>query len=196
MTESGNFKKIPLSRKISMAAAFLISATFQTGFCDFKNQVTVHVDNNGVLTSMIVASPQTYMNIEKEIDFDVDNQGNPVKGTVIFFDGIKRQLNVPEELNLMWQQFGGPQEYWDNAKKQGKIAVYTAMNELPNGIFGRQVRLYLNDGKDFIGKLSKQTNLSESLLLNTGGSQPLQIDKTIIREIQQMKPIETQRASL
>jgi hypothetical protein len=165
----------------------MIAATFQTGFCQSKNIVAVNVDNKGVMTSMVVTNPQTYLNIEKEFDFDVDNQGNPIKGTVKFFDGVERQLNVPEELTLMWQQFGGPQEYWDNAKKQGKIIAYTAMDELPNGVFGRQVRLYLNDGKEFIGKLSKSATHSESLLLNTGGSQPLQIDKAITREIQQVK---------
>jgi len=176
-----------LVRNISLQAILLVVSAYQLGLCDSKNIVAVNVDNKGVMMSMVVTNPQTYLNIEKEFDFDVDNQGNPAKGTVKFFDGAERQLNVPEELTLMWQQFGGPQEFWNNAKKQGKIISYTSMDELPNGVFGRQVRLYLNDGKEFIGTLSKATSHPEFLLLNTGGAQPLQIDKVIIREIQQVK---------
>jgi hypothetical protein len=174
-------------RNISIGAVLCTVSAYQLGLCDSKNIVAVNIDNKGVLYSMVVTNPQTYLNIEKEFDFDVDNQGNPAKGTVKFFDGVERQLNVPEELTLMWQQFGGPQEYWNNAKKQGKIASYTSMDELPNGVFGRQVRLYLNDNKEFIGTLLKSTTHPESILLNTGGAQPLQIDKVIIREIQQVK---------
>ncbi|MGB7567691.1 MAG: hypothetical protein WBM07_07520 [Chitinivibrionales bacterium] len=176
-----------IMRNISIGAVLMTVSTYQHGLCDSKNIVAVNVDTKGVMTSMVVTNPQTYLNIEKEFDFDVDDQGNPTKGTVKFLDGIERQLNVPEELTLMWQQFGGPQEYWNNAKKQGKIIAYTSMDELPNGVFGKQVRLYLNDGKEFIGKLSKSANHAESFSLNTGGSQPLQIDKAIIREIQQVK---------
>jgi hypothetical protein len=174
-------------RNISIGTVFIAVSYYHLGLCDSKNTVAVNIDNKGVMISMVVTNPQTYLNIEKEFDFDVDNQGNPVKGTVKFFDGIERQLNVPEELTLLWQQFGGPSEYWNNAKKQGKIIAYTSMDELPNGVFGRQVRLYLNDGKEFIGTLSRATSHPESFLLNTGGAQPLQIDKVIIREIQQVK---------
>jgi hypothetical protein len=180
-------KRSTIVMNISIAAVLLIVSAHQRGLCDSKNVVAVNIDNKGVMTSMVVTSPQTYLNIEKEFDFDVDNQGNPVKGTVKFFDGVERQLGVPEELTLMWQQYGGPQEYWNNAKKQGKIVSYTSMDELPGAVFGKQVRLYLNDGKEFIGTLSKATSHPESFLLNTGGAQPLQIDKVIIREIQQVK---------
>jgi hypothetical protein len=167
--------------------ALLTAAAFHAGFCDVKNVCVVNVDGKGVMTSMVVTNPQTYLNIEKEVDFDVDNQGNPVKGTVKFFDGIDRELKVPEELTLLWQQFGGPQQYWDNEKKQGKINSYTSMEELPGGAYGKQARFYLNDGKEFIGKLSKSPSLPDCVLLNTGGAQPLQIDKAIIKEIQESK---------
>ena len=176
-----------LMRSISIGAALMTATVFQTGFCDAKNVCAVKVDASGVMTSMIVTNPQTYLSIEKEFDFEVDNQGNPTKGTVKFFDGIDRELKVPEELTLMWQQFGGPQQFWDNAKKQGKIISYTSMDELPSTVFGKQVRLFLNDGKEFFGKLSKSPALPASVLLNTGGAQPLQIDKAIIKEIQQDK---------
>jgi hypothetical protein len=174
-------------RNIFIGAVFLTVSAYQHGLCDSKNIVAVNIDNKGVMTSMVVTNPQTYLNIEKEFDFDVDNQGNPAKGIVKFFDGNERQLNVPEELDLMWHQFGGPQEFWNNAKKQGKITVYKSIDEIPNGGFGRQARLYLNDGKEFIGALLKSTSHPETILFNTGGAQPLQIDKIIIREIQQVK---------
>jgi hypothetical protein len=179
--------KSSIAKNISMAAILFTAASSQSGSCESKNVCAISVDNKGVMTSMTVTNPQTYLSVEKEFDFDVDNQGTPLKGTVKFFDGNERALNVPEELTLMWQQFGGPQQYWDNAKKQGKIISYTSMDELSGGVFGKQVRLFTNDGKDFIGKLSKSPSQPESFLLNTGGPQPLQIDKAVVKEIQQGK---------
>src|SRR5271157_2922985 len=117
------YPKSSIVRNLCIGAIFIAALEFRTGFCEeAKNVCTISVDKNGVMTSMVVTNPITYLSIEKEFDFDVDKDGNPIKGTVKFVSStyygiVERQLNAPEELNLMWEQFGGRQQYWDNAKK-------------------------------------------------------------------------------
>ncbi len=177
-------------------AVLLIAFGFQAGFCQ-NNVCAVHVDANGVMTSMTVTNPLTSLQIEKEFNFDVDNQGNPTKGIVTFkksmyYGEVQRDLKAPMELNLMWEQFGGPQEFWNNAEKNGKIISYTSMENLPNEVYGKKVRLFLKDPStahmtDYFGILSLSASHPERVMLNTGGAQPLQLDKTLIREIQRLK---------
>jgi|GEM_PF-1420650 hypothetical protein len=177
-------------------AVLLVAFGFQAGFCQ-NNVCAVHVDANGVMTSMTVTNPLTSLQIEKEFNFDVDNQGNPTKGIVTFkksmyYGEVQRDLKAPMELNLMWEQFGGPQEFWNNAEKNGKIVSYTSMENLPNEVYGKKVRLFFKDPStahltDYIGILSLSASHPERVMLNTGGAQPLQIDKTLIREIQRLK---------
>src|SRR5271157_590629 len=185
-----------LMTNMFMGAILLVALSPQTGSCQ-NNVCAVHVDASGVMTSMTVTNPLTSLQIEKQFDFDVDNQGNPTKGIVTFkkslyYGEVQRELKVPIELNLMWEQFGGPQEFWNNAEKNGRIIAYNSVEDLPNDVFGKKVRLFLKDASsahltDYIGILSKPASHPESILLNTGGSQPLQIDKALIREIQRLK---------
>jgi len=179
-----------------MGAILLVATGYQKGFCQ-SNVCTVHVDANGVMTSMTVTNPLTSLQIEKEFNFEVDNQGDPTKGIVkfkksMYYGEVERELKVPIELNLMWEQFGGPQEFWNNAEKNGRIIEYNSMEDLPNDVFGKKVRLFLKAASsahltDYIGILSKPASHPESILINTGGAQPLQIDKALIREIQRLK---------
>ncbi len=181
---------------IFMGAILFVAVGYQPGFCQ-NNVCAVHVDANGVMTSMTVTNPLTTLLIEKQFDFDVDNQGNPTKGIVTFkkstyYGEVQRDLKAPMELNLMWEQFGGPQEFWNNAEKTGRIVAYNSMENLPNDVFGKKVRVFLKDASsahltDYIGILSKPASNPDRILLNTGGSEPLQIEKALIREIQRLK---------
>ena len=162
---------------------FLISGP---GFSQNNNICTINTDNNGNFASMTVSNPLTSLSIEKTFNFEIDNQGIPVKGTVTFVNGFERELKTPEELSLMWAQFGGPRAFWDFLVKRNKTVSYTSANDLSGVVYGTPSRVFLQDGKDFIGKL-KPSSKPESLLLDVGANSPLQIDKTVLREIQQMK---------
>jgi hypothetical protein len=135
---------------------------------------------------MTITSPLTSLGIEKSFLIYVDNQGLPLKGTVAFNDGVERDLKVPEEVSLMWAQFGGPQAFWDYNVKQKKVVSSASTNDLPNSSYGKQSRVFLQDGTAFIGKLMRAPN-QDILLMDTGGSSPIQIDKTLLRELQQLK---------
>ncbi|HUI91755.1 MAG TPA: hypothetical protein VLX68_05850 [Chitinivibrionales bacterium] len=182
-------------RGLSIAAVIFIAVWSQRGFCQ-NNVCAAHADANGVMTSMTVTNPLTSLQIEQQFDFFVDNQGNPTRGVVKFkrstyYGEVERELNRGE-LRLLWEQFGGPQEYWDNAEKNGKIISYASIDGLPQDVFGKKVRLFLKDQSaahltDYFGILSMSASHPESVLLNTGGAQPLQIDKSLIREIQRIK---------
>jgi len=96
------------------------------------------------------------------------------------------------ELTLLWEQFGGPHEFWNSAVKNGRVIVYNSMDNLPNDVFGKKVRLYLKDStaahsSELFGVLSIPASHPERILIATGGSEQLQIDKVLIREIQRLK---------
>ena len=185
------------SLKTTLMGAFVFVALgYQTGFCQ-NNVCAVHVDASGVMTSMTVTNPLTYLQIEKEFNIFVDNQGNPTRGTVKFkkstyYGEVERELKVPMELNLMWAQFGGPHEFWSNAEKTGRIVAYNSIEKLPGDMYGKKVRVLLKDSSsahmtEYFGVLSVPASHPESVLLNTGASQPLQIDKVLIGEVQRLK---------
>jgi hypothetical protein len=187
--------KTTLIMNMFMGAILLVAIGHQTGFCQ-TNVCAVHVDPNGIMTSMTVTNPLTSLQIEKELDFDVDNQGNPTKGMVkfkksMYYGEVERELK-PTELRLMWEQFGGRQEFWNTAQKNDRIISFTNIDRLPKEVFGTRVRLFLNressvHSTEFFGTLSLPTDHPERLLINTGGPEPIPIDKLQIREIQTLK---------
>jgi len=172
--------------KSAMGSLLLISLVSGTGYTQNTNICTIKTDNKGNVASMTVTNPATYLSIEKSFYFEVDKNGAPTKGTVTFNNGIDRELKVPEELNLMWLQFGGPQNFWDYNTKQGKTVSYTSGNDISNPVFGKPSRVFIRDGKDYFGKIMRGPN-QESILLDVGAANPLPIDKAVIREIQLLK---------
>lgn len=173
-------------RQVSIPMVLCLFLISGPGFSQNNNTCSISTDNKGNFTSMTVSNPRTPLSIEKTYNFEVDNQGTPVKGTVTFVNGFERELKTPEELSLMWAQFGGPRTFWDFIAKQKKTVSYTSINDLSSSVFGKQSRVFLQDGKDFIGKL-KPSSKPESFLLEVGATSPLQIDKIVLREIQQIK---------
>ena len=175
-------------KKLKNMLAMLFSVSLLGGAVTAQNTnvCIINADNKGNVTSMTVTNPTTSLGIEKSFFFEVDKNGAPTKGTITFNNGVDRELKVPEELNLMWQKFGGPQNFWDYNAKQGKTISYTSVNDISNPVFGKPSRVFIRDGKDFFGKIMRAPN-QESVLLDVGATNPLPIDKALIREIQQFK---------
>jgi hypothetical protein len=109
--------------KIALGGILFLSLLSGAGYSQNNNVCTINADNKGNFTSMIVSNPLTSLGIEKSFFFEVDNIGIPVKGTVSSLNGADRELKTPEELILMWAQFGGPRAFWDYNAKQGKIPI-------------------------------------------------------------------------
>lgn len=149
----------------------------------------ITTDNSGHITYMIDKNLQTYLGIESEFDFTLSQDGKPTKGTVIFKNGVTRDMN-PGELSLNFDEAGGPNAVWDYAKDHGKVVSYVLANDkLPNDCFGKISRLISNKGKQYIGRLSKMADKSDGLLLVVDGAccGPLPFTNGTVSEIQQMK---------
>jgi len=75
--------KTTIITNVVIEALLFVVMGYHQGFCQ-NNICTVHTDANGIMTSMTVTNPLTSLLIEKEFNFNVDNQGNPTQGIVKF----------------------------------------------------------------------------------------------------------------
>ncbi len=149
----------------------------------------ISTDNTTHITYIVNKNLQTYLGIESEFDFNLSQEGKPVKGSIVFKNGVVRDMN-PEELSLYFAEAGGPNAVWDYGKEHGRVTSFALANEkLPNESFGKTSRLITNDGKRYIGRLTKMADKADGYLLVVDGAccGPLPFNANTISEIQQMK---------
>jgi hypothetical protein len=181
------------SRFFTLIACFLafmvtFPAAVRAGEETFEGS-KVTTDNNGHITSMAYANPQTYLGIEAEFLFTVAPDGKPTNCTITFKNGVQRQMN-PGEMTLHFAQCGGPNTVWDYYKEHGKtVSYFPGTDKIPFEIFGKTSRLITNTGNQYIGKLAQPTDKSEGFSLAVEGAccGPLQFTNNTVKEIQEMK---------
>jgi len=145
--------------------------------------------DNGRITNMVFSNPTTDLGIEAEFAFTVLADGTPSGCTITFKNNLQRQMK-PGELALHFAGCGGPIALWDYYGQHGKTVSYSLANDkVPADAYGKTVRVLLNDGKQFFGKLAKLAGLGDgySLTVEGAGFGPLQFTNNTIKEIQVMK---------
>ena len=146
-------------------------------------------DNGGRITGITESNPSTYLGIETEYAFSVSAEGTPSACNITFKNGLQRQMK-PGELSLHFEQSGGIIAFWDYYGKHGKTTSYVLANDkLPADAYGKSVRVILNDGKQYFGKLAKLAGMGEGYSLAIDGAccGPLQLTNNTVKEIQVMK---------
>ena len=163
------------------AASFAGEETFEG--------LKVTTDNSGRITGMVESNPSTYLGIEAEYAYSVSAEGTPSAGNITFKNGLQRQMK-PGELALHFEQSGGLIALWDYYGKHGKTTSYVlASDKVPSDVYGKTVRVILNDGKQYFGKLAKLAGMGEGYSLAIDGAccGPLQMTNNTVKEIQVMK---------
>jgi hypothetical protein len=175
-----------LTKSINAAAiiigAFSFSVSAQQYFDNWK--ITPNPSANTV--SMVCTNPATPLGNELELTYETDNAGTPKKATVKFKDGIERSM-TPEENAFYFSLLRGTNSYWNFLQPQGRINTFTsATDQIPFSILGRTVRVVSNDGVNYMGTISVNTNIPEWFSLDIKGNRVLFYRKAV-REIQQIK---------
>jgi hypothetical protein len=163
------------------AASFAGEETFEG--------LKITTDNGGRITGMVESNPSTYLGIEAEYAYSVSAEGTPSAGNITFKNGLQRQMK-PGELALHFEQSGGFIALWDYYGKHGKATSYVlASDKVPSDAYGRTVRVILNDGKQYFGKLAKLAGMGEGYSLTIDGAccGPIQMTNNTVKEIQVMK---------
>ncbi len=146
-------------------------------------------DGKGTINSMRYSRPSTYLNIESEFLFVLNGDGVPTNGTVFFNNGVRREMN-PGEVNLYFQECGGPNTVWDYYKEQGRVVTYSLDNgKIPSTAFGKKSRLTIRSGWRFIGRLDKLADKPDGVSLTVEGASggPIPFYENTVVSVEQMK---------
>jgi hypothetical protein len=174
--------KKTLSSALCIIAMLSFSLSAQQYFDNWK--VTPNAGGNSV--SMMCTHPATPLGAELELSYETDNAGTPQKATVKFQSGRERPM-TPEETAFYWSLLRGTNAYWNYLLPQGKISSFTSTADMiPLSYLGRTVRVISNDGVNYMGTLSQNTNTPEWFSLDIKGNRVLFYRKAV-REIQATK---------
>jgi len=146
-------------------------------------------DNSGHIASISISNPGTFLNIESEFLFSVSQNGTPTSGTITFRDKVQRPM-TQGELTFYFQQYGCLSAVWDYCSQHGNTVSFVLANgKVTSEAYGKTSRIILNDGKQFVGRLGKLTDLAEGFSLTIDGASdgPVQFYNGVVKEIQQMK---------
>jgi hypothetical protein len=146
-------------------------------------------NDKGIITSMFYTNLTTYLNIEKEFLFTINNDGMPANCEITFNNGVKRDMK-PGEIVLHFAQCGGPNTVWDYYKEHGKVVSYSLdNNSLPYSAFGKVSRLVLRDGREFIGRIGKLADVPDGISLTIDGANggPISFFNRTVAAVEQMK---------
>jgi hypothetical protein len=175
------------SKTLPMFAVIMTLWICQTSFGQqaFDNW-KISLGADGRTVSMTYSNPATFLNIESEFALDVDNAGEPVKGTIKFKNGFQRAMS-PEEVNYYFEQYKGDRAYWDYSQAQGKITNFTSQtDQIPFGFLGRKARVLTTAGNTYIGTLGVNANTPAWFALDIRGNHIL-FYRQVVKEIQQLK---------
>jgi hypothetical protein len=175
---------------LSLMALFVLAGFFRAAAGDEHYQGwQLTVDGSGNITAMTFNNPVTSLGIEATFSFTIDNNGIPSSGTIKMKNGLDRPMK-PKEMDVDFAECGGPKSIWDYYKDHGKtVSFFPQTDKVPFNGFGKISRLILNNGQEFIGRLSKLSDkiYGYSLAVEGACCGPLQFYNNVVKEIQQMK---------
>jgi hypothetical protein len=149
----------------------------------------ITTDTSGHITSISVSNPDSYLKTEAEFLFSVSPDGTPKSCTITFKDNIQRPMKHGE-VELQFEQCGGPNAVWDYYSQHGKTVSYPPENDkLPPEAYGKVSRIICVDGSRFIGRLAQWANKPDGFSLTMEGASggPIPFFNGKVKEIQQMK---------
>jgi hypothetical protein len=178
--------------KVSFTRAAAFVAITAVWFClpAFGQQVfdnwKITPGADGKSATMTYMNPTTQLSIESEFDIDVDNAGEPVKGTIKLKTGLQRAMST-EEVVFYLEQYKGDQAYWDFAQAQAKINSFTSQtDQITFSFLGRKSRVLTTENAAYIGTLGVNANMPTWFTLDIKGFRLL-FFRQAVKEIQQMK---------
>jgi hypothetical protein len=140
----------------------------------------------GRVVTMTRPDLKTKIGVEKEIQIDIDQDGNPIRGEIKFLNGFAREMK-PRETVYYWEQFNGPHALWEYLSSVSRITAYNPKTaDMPLEAYGKQSRVIIDDGREFIGKINALPQNTDWFIL-TFPEGSLNIYRKVIRVIQQMK---------
>lgn len=153
-----------------------------------SNRWNVLSELQGKVTSMSISvfGRRISFDIEKEIIFEIDKEGNPMRGEIKFVNGQKRELQQREMVSY-WDEFDGAHALWDYLASKDRIfSIDPKTAEIPAEAFGRQSRLITGNGKEYVGKINPIVSHPTWFTIAIPGWS-LYVYKPNIHAIQQMK---------
>jgi hypothetical protein len=177
-----------LTLKKTLSSALCITAllSFPLFSQQYFDNWKVTPNPGGNTVSMVCTNPSTPLGVEQELAYETDNAGTPLKATVKFKGGRERAL-TPEETAFYWSLLRGSNSYWNFLQPQARINSFTSSTDMiPFSYLGRVVRVISNDGVNYMGTLSQNTNIPEWFSLDIKGNRVLFYRKAV-REIQEIK---------
>ena len=147
----------------------------------------VNADASGAVASMTFSNPRTTLNIEKTIDLNINNRELPDRGTVIFLDGVKRDLNYPEETIFYWNNFHGAPTLWDYSASKNRVTIINPdETSIPATMYGRMTRAISKSGAEYFGKLIEMPGCPDWFKVETGDARVMMY-RHVISLLQQIK---------
>jgi hypothetical protein len=177
---------VNLSKTICTSIIIMAALTFPLSAQQYFDNWKITPNAGGNSISMVMTHPATPLNAELELSYETDNAGIPLKARVKFQSGRERAM-TPEETAFYWSLLKGTNSYWNFLQPQGKINSFTSTADMiPLSYLGRTVRVISNDGVNYMGTLSQNTNTPEWFSLDIKGNRVLFWRKAV-REIQAAK---------
>ena len=152
------------------------------------NRWNILSEIQGTVTSMSMSvfGRNAYFDIEKEIIFTIDKDGNPVRGEIKLVNGQERELQQQEAVSY-WDEFDGAHALWDYLLSKDRIvSIDPKTAEIPNEAFGKQSRLITGNGKEYFGKINAIFSNPAWFTIEIPGWS-LYVYKQNVHAIQQMK---------
>ena len=170
-----------------------IAGLLLIGVSGFADQVIVAgwkigAGDNGKTLVMTYDDPATYLNIEQQLRFEINNQFAIQSGTVKFRNGVERALGE-KEAQSYFNGLKGEHTLWEYYLSRGNVALFTPAAGIPNSCFGKRARVFTNNDAELFGNLLKSSDASELFLLEREGAccGPIHFSVSGVREVQEIK---------
>ena len=150
---------------------------------------TVTTETSGQIATMSYPDPQTKLGAVQTLEFDIGVNASAKQGHVTLKDGTKRDM-PKEEAAFYYEQLDGPVAAWDYLASKDRVTKYNpAKAPLPSKLAGSFVRVIIQTGTNFFGKLTLDTTKPDGFVIavDKASGGPIQIENKVVRELQVAK---------
>jgi len=147
---------------------------------------TLVTDSSGGIVSMSYVNPRTAMDLVQLLELGMVGNTTATQGHLTFKDGVKRDM-TKGEVEYYYTVLKGPKAAWDYLAAKNRVTKYAPRTAaLPANLAGTFIRVILQDGSDFFGKLNFESAKPGGFILTvdraSGG--PIRFEDNIVREVQ------------
>jgi hypothetical protein len=154
-----------------------------------SNNWNIAANSGGQVSTMTIDNPVTFLQIEKQLVLNVGRQDDITSGTVLFKNGVQRNMEK-QEAATYFTTLGGQRALWNYWQSHNLLRSLSTGQSIPNEWYGKKSRFITASGIEVYGTLSSTGNAEPdqaAIVAENASGGPIVFSMKVISQLQHLR---------